>query len=101
MEIAKALVLVGCGHDDRPWPTAPVGPKHLFPVANRPILFHNLEALRAMGVREAVILCEPHAAGAIERAVGAGRELGLDVRHLEWGVNRSLGGALLTSCEFL
>jgi glucose-1-phosphate thymidylyltransferase len=101
MEIAKALVLVGGGQDDRPWPTAPVEPKHLFPVANRPILFHNLEALRSTGVREAVILAEPQVAGAIERAVGDGRELGLDVRHLEWGVNRSLGGALLTSCEFL
>jgi glucose-1-phosphate thymidylyltransferase len=101
MEIAKALVLVGGGQDDRPWPTAPVEPKHLFPVANRPILFHNLEALRATGVREAVILAEPRAAGAIEQAVGDGRDLGLDVKHLEWGVNRSLGGALLTSCEFL
>ncbi len=101
MEIAKALVLVGGGQDDRPWPTAPVDPKHLFPVANRPILFHNLESLRAAGIRKAAILAEPCFAGAIEQAVGDGSELGLDVAHLEWGTNRTLGGALVTGFEFV
>jgi len=100
MEIAKALVLVG-GGQDAPWPTAPVDPKHLFPVANRPILFHNLESLRAAGIREAAILAEPCFAGAIEQAVGDGSELGLNVAHLEWGTNRTLGGARVTGFEFV
>src|SRR4051794_17756330 len=101
MEIEKALVLVGGGHDDRPWPTSPVEPKHLFPVANRPILFHNLESLRAAGVREAAILADSAATAAIARAVGDGHEWGMNIRHLEWGVNRSLGGALLAGADFL
>jgi glucose-1-phosphate thymidylyltransferase len=101
MEIAKALVLVGGGSNDRPWPAAPVEPKHLFPVANRPILVHNLEALRDAGVREAAILAEPHAAGAVKRVIGDGREWGLRVEHLEWAGDRSLGGALLASRDFL
>src|SRR5689334_12911132 len=101
MEIAKALVLVGGGHDDRPWPTAPVAPKHLFPVANRPILFHNLESLRAAGMLEAAILADHGAAGVIERAVGDGREWGLSIKYLEWGPDRSLAGALLASAGFL
>jgi glucose-1-phosphate thymidylyltransferase len=101
MEIAKALVLVGGGNDDRPWPAAPVDPKHLFPVANRPILVHNLEALREAGVRKAAILAEPRAAGPVERVIGDGREWGLRVEHLEWGADQSLGGALLASREFL
>jgi glucose-1-phosphate thymidylyltransferase len=101
MEIAKALVLVGGGHDERPWPTAPVEPKHLFPVANRPILFHNLEALRNAGVREAAILAEAPTAGAIERAVGDGRDCGLRVTHVEWSGNRSLTGALTAASEFV
>jgi glucose-1-phosphate thymidylyltransferase len=101
MEIEKALVLVGGGHDDRPWPTAPVEPKHLFPVANRPILFHNLEALRRAGVLEAAILAEPAAASAIEQAVGDGRDVGLDVTHFEWRGDRSLSGALDAGLHFL
>ena len=31
-------------------PTAPGDPKQLFPIANRPILVHNLEAARAAGI---------------------------------------------------
>jgi glucose-1-phosphate thymidylyltransferase len=101
MEIAKALILTGHGGQDRPWPTAPLGPKHLFPVANRPILFHNLEALRAAGVLEATILVEPDAGVAIERAVGDGRDWDLNVRYEEWCASRGIGGALATGRDFI
>jgi glucose-1-phosphate thymidylyltransferase len=101
MEIAKALVLVGRGDDDRPWPTAPAGPKHLFPVANRPILFHNLEALRAAGVLEAAVLAEPGTGSAIQRAVGNGRQWGLNVTHLEWPSEGGLPAALEAGLDFV
>jgi glucose-1-phosphate thymidylyltransferase len=102
MEIAKALILAGRGNDDRPWPTAPSGAKHLFPVANRPILFHNLEALRSAGVLEAAILADPAAGDAIEQAVGDGRDWGLSVTHVEWPRSGGgLAGALATSHGFL
>ncbi|HTE62169.1 MAG TPA: hypothetical protein VK631_17585, partial [Solirubrobacteraceae bacterium] len=38
MEIAKALILAGRTAHDRPWPSVRSGPKHLVPVANRPIV---------------------------------------------------------------
>src|SRR4051794_29743850 len=69
MEIAKALVLAGRTADERPWPVAPGGVKQLMPVANRPILFHNLEALRAAGLLEATIAVDQAEASAIQRAV--------------------------------
>ena len=56
MEIAKALILAGRGDDDHPWPTAPSAPRHLFPIANRPILFHNLESLRRAGTLDRTML---------------------------------------------
>src|SRR4051812_36871378 len=101
MEIAKALVLVGCGSDDRPWPTAPTTPKHLFPVANRPILSHNLDALRAAGVLEAAVLAMPGTGTTIERTVGNGRESGLNLKHLQWSGDDDLISALATGYEFL
>ena len=100
MEIAKALILAGDMSDDRSWP-AVAGSRHLFPVANRPILFHNLEALRSAGILEATILSEPDAATAIERAVGDGREWGLTVRHHAWRGSDGLLGALAAGREFL
>ncbi|MDA0166929.1 sugar phosphate nucleotidyltransferase [Solirubrobacter ginsenosidimutans] len=101
MEIAKALILTGCAGDDRPWPTAPNGPKHLFPVANRPILFHNLEALRAAGVLEGVMLVDSDSGEAIERAVGDGRDWGLSLRYETWSPAEGIGAALGAAERFV
>jgi glucose-1-phosphate thymidylyltransferase len=100
MEIAKALILAGHGDNDRPWPAVP-GSRHLFPVANRPIIFHNLEALRAAGILEATILAEPDVGAAIEQAVGDGHDWGLAVRHGAWRTPDGLVGALAAGRDFL
>src|SRR4051794_3370027 len=101
MEIAKTLILAGRGRRDQPWPIAPLGPKHLVPVANRPILFHNLAAARASGIEEATILAEPAAADAISAAVGPGREWDLQVRHVTWRPELGIRGALAAAREFV
>jgi glucose-1-phosphate thymidylyltransferase len=101
MEIAKALILTGPGSDDRPWATASGTPKHLFPVANRPILFHNLEALGATGVQEATILVDPGAHRAIRSAAGDGRAFGLSLRYDEWQPSVGVRGALAAGRAFL
>lgn len=101
MELAKALILAGRDGTDRPWPTAPGGPKHLFPIANRPILFHHLEELRAAGVLEAAIMVEPGSGDAIAQAVGDGRDWGLDVRYAAWSAKDGLRGALASVRDFI
>jgi glucose-1-phosphate thymidylyltransferase len=100
MEIAKALILAGSAADDRPWPVMP-GARHLFPIANRPILFHNLEALRAAGILEATILADPGAGAAIEAAVGDGRDWGLTVHHSAWRSAGGLPAALAAGRDFV
>jgi glucose-1-phosphate thymidylyltransferase len=101
MEIAKALILAGDGVDQRPWPTAAGTPRHLFPLANRPILLHNLESLRAAGVLQATILTEPGGAPAIERTLGDGRRLDLRLSYAEWRPSSGLHGALRTGRDFV
>ena len=101
MDIAKALILTGRASDDRPWPAVPAGTKQLFPIANRPILFHNLEALGNAGLLEAVILVERDSGAAIERAVGDGSDWGLAIRYAEYGPAVGLAGALAAGHEFL
>jgi len=100
MEIAKALILAGNGSDDCTWPVVS-GSRHLFPIANRPILFHNLEALRTAGILEATIMAEPEAGEAIERAVGDGSNWDLTVRHAAWRSSDGLIGALAAGRDFL
>jgi glucose-1-phosphate thymidylyltransferase len=93
MEIAKALILAGRTPADGPWRTA-IGAGHLFPVANRPILFHALESLRAASVLEAAVLADEETAEAIAAAVGDGQDWGLRVRYTEWDAATGVGGAL-------
>jgi glucose-1-phosphate thymidylyltransferase len=53
------------------------------PVANRPILFHHLDALRQAGMLEATIVVEAESAPAIRSAVGNGEDWGLRVGFTE------------------
>lgn len=98
MKIAKAVVLAGSVNGGRAWPGVTKGPTHLFPVANRPIIFHVLESLRHAGLLEATILIDPESRAAIGDAVGDGRRWNLDVRYAECPQSEGLAGAL-SVCE--
>jgi glucose-1-phosphate thymidylyltransferase len=76
-------------------------PKALVPVANRPILFHNLEALRRAGLLEATIAVDPETASAIRGAVGDGSDWDLTIRYLDLPADMRLGGALATARDFI
>jgi glucose-1-phosphate thymidylyltransferase len=54
----------------------------LVPVANRPILFHALEAMREAGVADVAIVSCDSTAGDIRDAVGDGGRFGLRLTHL-------------------
>ena len=101
MEIAKALILAGPGRRDGAWPTSGDEPRDLFPVANRPILVHNLEALRAAGVNQVGIVADREAAEPIRRAVDDGAEWGLEVRYLDAAPRAAIGDALAAAGSFL
>jgi len=100
MEIAKALILAGSGSDRPPWATMS-GTRHLFPVGNRPILFHNLQALRDAGVLEVAILSDADVAAAIRGVVDDGRDWGLSVVHADWDSSAGLRAALCDMRSFL
>jgi glucose-1-phosphate thymidylyltransferase len=101
MEIAKALVLAGRSDDDRPWPSARFLPKPLVPVANRPILFHNLEALRRAGVLEVTIAVDGDTASALRGAVGDGSDWGLAVHYAQCPVGTAVDGVLKATRAFV
>ena len=76
----KALVLSG-GAGTRLRPITHTSAKQLVPVANKPVLFYGLEAIRDAGVTDVgIIVGDTHAE--IEAAVGDGSELGLRVTYI-------------------
>jgi glucose-1-phosphate thymidylyltransferase len=83
MRIAKAVVLAAESEVREPWPNLGLSTRHLAPVANKPVLFHHLEALATAGVGETAIVCDRRSNAGIRRAVGDGSAWGLRVRYIE------------------
>ena len=70
------------------------------PVANKPVLFYGLEAIRDAGVTEVGIIVGETAAE-IEAAVGDGSELGLQVTYLRQEAPLGLAHCVLIARDFL
>jgi glucose-1-phosphate thymidylyltransferase len=70
-------------------------------VANRPILFHQLERLHRGGLLEAAIVVDPDSREPIRRAIGTGRRWNLAIRYEECPADVQLGEALSTCRSFI
>jgi glucose-1-phosphate thymidylyltransferase len=79
VEIARAVILTAASAHDPLWPSIAQGPKFMAPVANKPILFHKLEAIGRAGLLEAVIVAEPEVADVVREAVVDGSRWGLNL----------------------
>ncbi len=95
----KALVLSG-GSGSRLRPITHTSAKQLLPVANKPVLFYGLEAIRDAGITDVGIVVgdtEP----AIREAVGDGSAFGIGATYLRQDAPRGLAHAVLIARDFL
>jgi bifunctional UDP-N-acetylglucosamine pyrophosphorylase/glucosamine-1-phosphate N-acetyltransferase len=67
----KKAILLAAGDSTRMLPLSANRPKHLLPIAGRPLIFHTLEALQKVGIKETLIVCGYHAEK-LREAVEAG-----------------------------
>ena len=115
----KALVLAG-GRGTRLRPITHTGAKQLVPVANKPVLFYGLEAIRAAGVTEVgIVVGDPlellkpdHRTGQlntvlvnsqaeIRAAVGDGSAFGLRVTYIQQEAPLGLAHAVKIAEDFM
>ncbi|RCG29392.1 glucose-1-phosphate thymidylyltransferase [Sphaerisporangium album] len=95
----KALVLAG-GKGTRLRPLTHTSAKQLVPVANKPVLFYGLEAIRDAGITEVGIVVG--ATGEeVRAAVGDGSDFGLAVTYLPQDAPLGLAHCVLIAREFL
>src|SRR5262250_1838393 len=73
-------VVLAAGRGTRMGALTAATPKPLLPVAGRPIIEHILAGLAAAGVLRAVVVTG-HLGGALERALGSGVRLGLEIAY--------------------
>jgi glucose-1-phosphate thymidylyltransferase len=95
----KALVLSG-GAGTRLRPITHTSAKQLLPVANKPVLFYGLEAIRDAGITE-VGLVVGDTADAIKDAVGDGSAFGLTTTYIRQTAPLGLAHAVLVARDFL
>src|SRR6185437_14911255 len=95
----KALVLAG-GSGSRLRPITHTYAKQLVPVANKPVLFYGLEAIRDAGITDVGIVVGETAA-TIQGAVGDGQAFGLNVTYIRQEAALGLAHAVLIARDFL
>lgn len=97
--IVRALVLSG-GAGTRLRPFSHTSPKQLVPIANEPVLFHGLRAIRALGIEKTgIIVSSPGTA--IREAVGDGSLFDMEVTYLPQDEPLGLAHCVLLAREFL
>jgi glucose-1-phosphate thymidylyltransferase len=95
----KALVLSG-GAGTRLRPITHTSAKQLLPVANKPVLFYGLEAIRDAGITEVGIVVGD-TAPAIQAALGDGSSFGLNATYIRQQAPLGLAHAVLVARDFL
>jgi glucose-1-phosphate thymidylyltransferase len=95
----KGLILSG-GKGTRLYPITYTSAKQLVPVANKPVLFRVIEAIRDAGIDDIGIVVGD-TANEIKEAVGAGRQWGVKITYIQQDAPLGLAHAVKVSKDFL
>lgn len=95
----KALILSG-GRGTRLRPITHTSAKQLLPVANKPILFYGIEAVKEAGIKKVGIVVG-ETKNEIKNAVGTGKKWGINVTYIEQEAPLGLAHAVKISRDFI
>lgn len=95
----KGLILSG-GKGTRLYPLTYTSAKQLIPIANKPVLFRVIEAIRDAGITDIGIVVGD-TAEEIERAVGRGGQWGVKITYIRQEAPLGLAHAVKISQDFL
>lgn len=86
-------VILAAGKGARMLPFSERHPKPILPILGKPLLQHQIECLRDIGVRKVIVVIG-HLGFAIVRALGDGHELGVEIEYVDQGQTLGIAHAV-------
>lgn len=75
-------VILAAGHGARLGPFGKQNPKPIIPIANKPLIIYQIEALKSLGIED-IIVVVGHLGYRIIQTLGDGRKLGVSIQYVE------------------
>ncbi len=96
----KAIILCA-GKGTRLRPLTHTMAKHLIPVANKPVLFYSLEAIKNTGITDVGVIVNPYNKEEFKNTLGDGSEFGLKFEYIVQEEPKGLAHAVWIAEEFI
>ena len=98
--ITKGIILAG-GHGTRLSPLTKVINKQLLPLYDKPIIFYPLSILMLAGIKDILIITNPHEYKNFKKILGNGLNFGIKIQYIEQKKPNGLPEAFIIGEEFI
>ena len=98
--ITKGIILAG-GHGTRLSPLTKVINKQLLPLYDKPIIFYPLSVLMLAGIKDILIITNPHEYKNFRKILGNGSNFGIKIQYIEQKKPNGLPEAFIVGEQFI